>query len=107
MARHLHRITSDGTCREGAFQFLKDAVNVSGEEDTGDVQGSVCVRFYSAQGDMVERDIENAFVKDVTALLFELGTGFVFVGHHYHLNVGGEIFISTCCSATRICVPTW
>ena len=42
--------------------------------------------------DMVERDIENALVKDITALLLELGTGFAFVGHQYHLNVGGDDF---------------
>ena len=42
--------------------------------------------------DMVERDIENALVKDVTKLLLELGTGFAFLGNQYHLNVGGDDF---------------
>ncbi len=42
--------------------------------------------------DMAERDIENALVKDVTAFLLELGTGFAFLGHQYHLNVGGDDF---------------
>lgn len=42
--------------------------------------------------DMEERDIENALVKDVTAFLLELGTGFAFLGHQYHLNVGGDDF---------------
>ena len=41
---------------------------------------------------MIERDIENALVKDVTALLLELGTGFAFIGNQYHLNVGGDDF---------------
>ena len=41
---------------------------------------------------MVERDIENALVKDVTKLLLELGTGFAFLGNQYHLNVGGDDF---------------
>lgn len=42
--------------------------------------------------DMEERDIENALVKDVTNFLLELGTGFAFLGHQYHLNVGGDDF---------------
>lgn len=41
---------------------------------------------------MVERDIEQALVKDVTKLLLELGTGFAFLGNQYHLNVGGDDF---------------
>lgn len=39
-----------------------------------------------------ERDIENALVKEITALLLELGTGFAFLGNQYHLNVGGDDF---------------
>ncbi len=42
--------------------------------------------------DMVERDIKNALVKDITKLLLELGTGFAFLGNQYHLNVGGDDF---------------
>lgn len=41
---------------------------------------------------MVERDIEQALVKDVTKLLLELGTGVAFLGNQYHLNVGGDDF---------------
>ena len=41
---------------------------------------------------MVERDIEEALVKDMTSLLLELGTGFAFLGNQYHLNVGGDDF---------------
>lgn len=41
---------------------------------------------------MVERDIEQALVKEVTKLLLELGTGFAFLGNQYHLNVGGDDF---------------
>ena len=43
--------------------------------------------------DMVERDIEEALVKDVTKLLLELGTGFAFLGNQYRLNVGGFAFL--------------
>lgn len=42
--------------------------------------------------DMLERDIEQALVRDVTRLLLELGTGFAFLGNQYHLNVGGDDF---------------
>ena len=48
--------------------------------------------FIPFREDMVERDIENALVKEVTKLLLELGTGFAFLGNQYHLNVGGDDF---------------
>ncbi len=48
--------------------------------------------FIAFREDMVERDIEEALVRDVTKLLLELGTGFAFLGHQYHLNVGGDDF---------------
>ena len=48
--------------------------------------------FIPFKEDMMERDIEQALVKDVTKLLLELGTGFAFLGNQYHLNVGGDDF---------------
>ena len=48
--------------------------------------------FIPFREDMLERDIEQALVKDVTKLLLELGTGFAFLGNQYHLNVGGDDF---------------
>ena len=48
--------------------------------------------FIPFKEDMVERDIEQALVKNVTKLLLELGTGFAFLGNQYHLNVGGDDF---------------
>lgn len=48
--------------------------------------------FIPFKNDMLERDIENALVKDITDFLLELGTGFAFLGHQYHLNVGGDDF---------------
>ena len=48
--------------------------------------------FIPFKEDMVERDIENALIKDVTKLLLELGTGFAFLGNQYHINVGGDDF---------------
>ena len=48
--------------------------------------------FIPFKEDMLERDIEKALVKEITALLLELGTGFAFLGNQYHLNVGGDDF---------------
>ena len=48
--------------------------------------------FIPFKEDMLERDIENALVKEITALLLELGTGFAFLGNQYRLNVGGDDF---------------
>ena len=45
--------------------------------------------FIPFREDMLERDIEQALVRDVTKLLLELGIGFAFWGNQYHLNVGG------------------
>ena len=48
--------------------------------------------FVPFKEDMLERDIEQALVKDITSLLLELGTGFAFLGNQYHINVGGDDF---------------
>lgn len=48
--------------------------------------------FIPFKEDMLERDIENALVKEIMSLLLELGTGFAFLGNQYHLNVGGDDF---------------
>ena len=50
--------------------------------------------------DMVERDIENALVKDITKLLLELGTGFAFLGKSMS---AGMISTLTFCSITSTC----
>lgn len=48
--------------------------------------------FIPFKTDMIERDIENELVKNVTALLLELGKGFAFLGNQYRIEVGGEDF---------------
>ena len=48
--------------------------------------------FIQLREEMLERDIEEALIKDVTKLLLELGTGFAFLGNQYRLNIGGEDF---------------
>ena len=42
--------------------------------------------------DMLETNIENELVRNVTSLLMELGTGFAFMGQQYHLEIGGKDF---------------
>ena len=46
--------------------------------------------FIPFKTDMLEREIEEALVKDVTKLLLELGTGFAFLGNQYHLMAGSR-----------------
>jgi len=42
--------------------------------------------------DRIERDIEEALVRNDTRLLLEMGKGFAFFGNQYYLNVGGDDF---------------
>ena len=37
-----------------------------------------------------EKDLEEALIDNITKVLLELGKGFAFVGHQYHLEVSGE-----------------
>ena len=48
--------------------------------------------FINYTEEMLETDIENELVRNVTSLLMELGTGFAFMGQQYHLEVGGKDF---------------
>ena len=41
---------------------------------------------------MIERDVENELVKHIANFLLELGSGFSFVGHQYHLEIDKEDF---------------
>jgi predicted nuclease of restriction endonuclease-like (RecB) superfamily len=46
--------------------------------------------FIETKEKLMERDIEDELVANITKLLLELGTGFGFLGNQYHLEVGGE-----------------
>jgi len=48
--------------------------------------------FIAAREGMVEKEIQDALVRNVSKLLLELGVGFAFVGEHYPLEVDGEEF---------------
>ncbi len=48
--------------------------------------------FIPLKPDIVERDIEQGLLKNVTAMLLEFGKGFAFLGNQYHINVGGDDF---------------
>ena len=41
---------------------------------------------------MIEREIENELVKNITKLILELGTGFAFMGNQFPIEVEGEDF---------------
>ncbi len=40
--------------------------------------------------DVLEKDVEDALVSNITNLLLEFGNGFAFVGRQYHLEIEGE-----------------
>lgn len=48
--------------------------------------------FVEFDEDMLETQLEKKLVEKITNLLFELGSGFAFMGNQYHLEVGGEDF---------------
>lgn len=48
--------------------------------------------FIPFQKDMLDRDMEQALVRDVAKLLLELRTGFAFLENQYYLNVGDDDF---------------
>lgn len=92
----IHQIESDLYSR----QVLTNKVN-NFENRLAEPQSELAIQtmkdpyifdFIPFKADMLERDIENELVKNVTALLLELGKGFAFLGNQYHLEVGGEDF---------------
>ena len=92
----IHQIESDLYGR----QVLSDKVS-NFENRLAEPQSELAVQtmkdpyifdFIPFKADMLERDIENELVKNVTALLLELGKGFAFLGNQYHIEVGGEDF---------------
>jgi len=46
----------------------------------------------SLEGKARERELEAALVKHIRDFLLELGAGFAFVGHQYHLEIGAQDF---------------
>lgn len=48
--------------------------------------------FITARQGVVEREVEDRMMENLTKLLLELGTGFAFVGRQYHLAVGERGF---------------
>jgi predicted nuclease of restriction endonuclease-like (RecB) superfamily len=48
--------------------------------------------FIEVRDDIIEREIENELVANITKTLLELGTGFAFIGNQYHITVGDEDF---------------
>ncbi len=46
--------------------------------------------FIELKEDAKEKDLEDALINNITKVLLELGKGFAFVGHQYHLEVADE-----------------
>ena len=46
--------------------------------------------FIELKEDAKEKDLEEALINNITKVLLELGKGFAYVGHQYHLEVAGE-----------------
>lgn len=92
----VHQIESDLYSR----QAISDKIT-NFEERLSNPQSELAIQtmkdpyifdFIPMKADMLERDIEKELVKNITAMLLELGTGFAFLGNQYHLEVGGESF---------------
>lgn len=48
--------------------------------------------FMKFEEDMLEPEIENELIKNITKFLLEMGSGFAYIGHQYPLYVDGEEF---------------
>jgi predicted nuclease of restriction endonuclease-like (RecB) superfamily len=46
--------------------------------------------FIEMRDDIIEREIENELIANIAKTIMELGTGFAFYGHQYHVQVGNE-----------------
>lgn len=46
--------------------------------------------FLGLGDEALERDVENALLKQITKFLLEMGQGFAFMGQQYHMEVGGQ-----------------
>jgi predicted nuclease of restriction endonuclease-like (RecB) superfamily len=46
--------------------------------------------FLSLGNEALERDVEQALLKQITTFLLEMGKGFAFLGQQYHLEIGGQ-----------------
>ncbi len=79
------------TCISGRFWQIKLQILITAYR-LQTMKDPYVFDFIPFREDMLERDIEQVLVRDVTKLLLELGTGFAFLGNQYHLNVGGDDF---------------
>jgi predicted nuclease of restriction endonuclease-like (RecB) superfamily len=46
--------------------------------------------FLSLGDEALEREVENALLKQVTQFLLEMGNGFAFLGQQFHMEIGGQ-----------------
>ncbi|MGN0475589.1 MAG: YhcG family protein [Acutalibacteraceae bacterium] len=92
----VHQIESNLYCRQVLTDKVSNFANrlaaPQSELAVQTMKDPYIFDFIPFKEDMLERDVEQALVRDMTKLLLELGTGFAFLGNQYHLNVGGEDF---------------
>lgn len=77
---------------EKVSNFERRLASLQSELAVQAMKDSYIIDFIPFAEDMLDRNIEQALVKNVTKLLRELGTGFTLRGNQYHLNVGGDDF---------------
>ena len=91
-----HQIESDLYARQviadKVSNFESQLANPQSELAIQTMKDPYIFDFIPFKAEIIERDIEDALIKNITKLLLELGTGFAFVGNQYHLEVGGDDF---------------
>ena len=55
----------------------------------------------------LERDLEDAILRELEIFLLELGAGFSFVARQKRIQLDGTTFTSTCCSTTANSSAWW
>jgi predicted nuclease of restriction endonuclease-like (RecB) superfamily len=63
--------------------------------------------FLTLEAGFHERELETGLIAHLEKFLLELGQGFAFVGRQYHLDIGEQIFTSTCSSTISSCAAMW
>jgi len=75
-----------------ATNFQKRLASPLGELAEQTMKDPYVFDFIEYSDGMIEREIEDELVKNITKLLLELGTGFAFIGNQYHIEVENEDF---------------
>jgi len=77
---------------EKADNFKRNLPSPQSELARDTLKNPYVFDFIEIREQMIEREIENELVANITKTLLELGTGFAFMGNQYHLTVGNDDF---------------